>query len=342
MKRHVLRFVVAGLLMCLLTGFAFAAPVPTALKAKLVATFPSGYRQGVNRLVFSPDGKMLASAGLFDKTIKLWDIASRKNTATLEGVGDFSVFALLSFSPDSKTLVTAAYRQETSINVWDVASGKEIAAIKGCRGTTALQFSKDGRTLAAGILHEVHLWDVPSYKERATIKLKLERGYVLKSLALTRDGRFLALAGGNESLIVHEVTTTNDKKRGLTLESSSSSVSSSFFSPDGKNVASISSLYSVRLWAVDSGKNIANYKQSYKIGFLAYSPNGKILALSSWTKNNSIHLLNARTGTELGTLTEDKADPSPMAFSPDGTFLAAADQDNIYLWDVRAIGDPGK
>ena len=39
---------------------------------------------GVYSICFSPDGKILAS-GSWDKTIKLWDVVTGKNTATLSG-----------------------------------------------------------------------------------------------------------------------------------------------------------------------------------------------------------------------------------------------------------------
>jgi len=37
-------------------------------------------------IAFGPDGKTLASCGGYEKPIRLWDVASGKNTATLEGI----------------------------------------------------------------------------------------------------------------------------------------------------------------------------------------------------------------------------------------------------------------
>ena len=52
---------------------------------------------------FSPDGKTLAS-GSWDKTVRLWEVATGKAIATLEGHEDFVEKVL--FSPDGKMLTS--------------------------------------------------------------------------------------------------------------------------------------------------------------------------------------------------------------------------------------------
>ena len=71
-------------------------------------------------VAFSPDGKTLAS-GSMDDSIKLWDVASGKNTATLKG-HDNDVYSV-AFSPDGKTLASGSIDQ--TIKLWDVASHEE-------------------------------------------------------------------------------------------------------------------------------------------------------------------------------------------------------------------------
>src|SRR5579872_2878409 len=68
-------------------------------------------------VAFSPDGKTLASSGA-DATIKLWDVATGKITATLdEKTGHIQSVA---FSPDGKTLASGSLNG--TIKLWDVAT----------------------------------------------------------------------------------------------------------------------------------------------------------------------------------------------------------------------------
>ncbi|MXV75564.1 T9SS type A sorting domain-containing protein, partial [Candidatus Poribacteria bacterium] len=65
----------------------------------------------------------------------------------------------------------------------------------------------------------------------------------------------------------------------------------------------------------------------------AFSPDGTILA--SGSRDNTIHLWNANTGTHIRTLSGHTNWVMSVAFSPDGTILASGSRDNtIRLWGV--------
>ena len=64
-----------------------------------------GHSGSVSAVVFSPDGKLLASAS-WDDTVRLWDPATGASLQTLEGHLD-SVSAV-AFSPDGKLVASGS------------------------------------------------------------------------------------------------------------------------------------------------------------------------------------------------------------------------------------------
>ena len=68
------------------------------------------------RVAFSPNGRWLASAGAFDKTVRVWDVKRGKELLTLRG--HTSHVGSVCFSPHGQKLASASY--DKTVRVWDV------------------------------------------------------------------------------------------------------------------------------------------------------------------------------------------------------------------------------
>ena len=142
--------------------------------SRLKATL-TGHTHAIESLDFSPDGKLLASAGGY--TVRLW------NTETWQGEGEHihhnPEILCVRFSPDGKRLAISDGEGgfphdktlETQIIVCDVKTQGEVARLKGHTNSIyALAFSPDGKTLASGSMDQtVKLWDTATGALRETI-----------------------------------------------------------------------------------------------------------------------------------------------------------------------------
>ena len=114
---------------------------------------------GATRLALSPDGSLLASGGMFDDPLVLYDTASGQQLRSFSGhKGGINS---LSFSPDGKLLASSA--GDVTIKLWDAASGNLLQTLVGpSEPTISLAISPDGATIASsGESQPVMLWGLP-------------------------------------------------------------------------------------------------------------------------------------------------------------------------------------
>jgi WD40 repeat protein len=112
------------------------------------------YHEYGDRIAYSADGKILASAG--DGNVILW------NTTTGTELRQFSGDRCFALSPDG-TRVASSRRldfERAEVLVWDTISGKELHRLPGHRDEVfALAFSPDSKLLATGSFDgTIRLW----------------------------------------------------------------------------------------------------------------------------------------------------------------------------------------
>lgn len=148
-------------------GIIAMAPGPNTLPIYL-----SSNPYPIQSLMFSPDGKILASGSRneyqpFNITtgkIHLWDVDTGQTVATLKTPG--SRVDTLAFSPDGKTLASDGSKRfvgNRKILIWDLTTHQLISMIdtSSSEEITALVFASDNVTLASSNRRgKVDLWDI--------------------------------------------------------------------------------------------------------------------------------------------------------------------------------------
>ena len=299
-----------------------------------------GHTHSVDCVAFSPDGKTLAS-GCMGHSIRVWDIATSKQTHCFGDPYPPRHYAhyvhAVAFSPDGKYL--AAGSTKKMVYLWDTSTWKPAPSLIGHTDRIcALAFLPDSkRLISGGFDNTVRLWDIPTGKE---IRRYGAEDDLIRSLALAPDGK--TVAAGTVKGTVHLWETETAKE--LWQSKEASCILSLVFSPGGQSLAAVNR-YRIMLWQADSGKPLqATQEPTSGVSLMAYSPDGKKLAVAYGDNEVRLWDTKKRQGLSRGQAGDiQQGRIVSLWLGPKDRMLAVTiDPANLRLWEVGRKKELGR
>lgn len=233
-----------------------------------------GYLGVMTCILFSPDGRMLAS-GDSNGDLTLWSLADGA-THTLKG--HTQQITCLAISPDEGLLASGSY--DKTIRLWSLPEGTALTVLNEHIGkVTFLAFSPDGGLLASGDReNNLRIWSVPDWTLLHALHTR-DQNFVLRP-----DWRLLATGNSTGSTV--QLWSLPAGIMIKTLEGQRRGIRCLALSPNGRLLASGSDDRTIRLWSLPDGAALHTLKgHTSEVRSVVFSPDGN--ALISRDKRNT-------------------------------------------------------
>ena len=227
-----------------------------AEKIKIEGFKQFGHSASIRSVTTTPDGNYLLS-GSYDKTIKLWDIATGKEIRTFYGHN--SLVESIAVTPDGKYVLSGSW--DKTLKLWDIATGKEVRTFTGHTWwVLSVAITPDGKYALSGSQDKtLKLWDVTTGKEIRTFKGHTDW---INSVAVTPDGEY-ALSGSDDKTIkLWEIATGKEVN---TFGGLNKRVYGIAVTPDGKYALAGNQDQTIKLWDIATGDEVRTCSMDFQI-----------------------------------------------------------------------------
>jgi RNA polymerase sigma factor (sigma-70 family) len=260
---------------------------------------------GGRYLALSSDGRLLARGK--GAAVQILDVATR--TLTPPHAGHTGEIKFIAFSPDGRRLISAG----ESVHEWDAVTGKHLRELPaplhvtrgGGRGLYSAALTPDGKALVTGSCEGTVLWNLASGKPLRSFDV--EHGYA-RAAAISPDGKTLITATELQTPVVtngvHGIRSGREDF--------------------------------LRVWDVETGKEVRQLGKQPWVRSLVFSPNGKLLGTTSDSWSIQVWDIATEKRITIYELQSVKASHyDVLAFSPDSNLLAAGDlEGGVQIWDI--------
>jgi len=212
---------------------------------------------------------------------------------------------------------------------WEIATASVRAVVELGEESDLIHLiaiSPDGKLLASG--HQdgiIRLWDAHSGQLRASIN---GHPKLVRCMAFSPDGEVLATGSYDDGVV--KLWRMPEGKLARVIDGHVRGVSALAFDKIQGLLATGDDNGDVRLWNPKSGGKKADLKHGKRVQSIAFSPDGKLIAIS-----DPPAVWDVASRKKLTTLKGDMLWIYRMAFSPNGKLLATGSEANsLSLWLV--------
>lgn len=271
-------------------------------------------------MAFSPNSKYIATAGSYDRILKVWDLASGRT------ISSFTAHQLeinsVQYSPNGRYIATSS--EDSTIKVWNAYDFSLLYTIKRPKPESKVIFSPDSKFLVAGGKDSLIKF-IGIHSGKVLKTLKKHRGTVTSLCFMPSDSDYL-FSGGADSVVYKWNLTTNDWDHWYGAKGRVMDVA---VSNNGKYLSFVASDTLIRVWKLENNKFYFNIRPNYSktdpvdIAFPTFSPDSRYMALA--LKNDTLDIIELSTLKEqvYGFKMEKFQGLYDMVFSPDGVSLAS-------------------
>lgn len=250
----------------------------------------NGHLGSVTRLVFSKNSKYLVSSSK-DYSCRIWNL----DTPSLSKVYNIHMEPVTSafLDPTMNYLVSSSI--DGTIKLTHLRESKKNKTIKMGAPINDLKLSSDKKfyfvALKGGIIKKIE-----SFGKNAEIATFTGHGDEINMIEQSPTSGFLASASHDKSIIIWDINTGKQVKKLIGFEWK---VTCLQYSSDGRYIIGGCNDGSTKLFEVETGKNIADFKEMGKnVRSVSFCKNGKQIAVASHMEGNILGSIIYNTGVE--------------------------------------------
>jgi WD40 repeat protein len=321
----------------------------------LLQTLP-GYRSAIEAIALTRDGERLVS-GSFDRTVRIWSLATGRELRTLRGHG--ARVTAVGLTLDGRSVISGS--EDRTLRIWNVDSGLQEAEIPTANGVKVLTVAPHGGQVVAGLADgSIQVVDLPT----GAVKPLAGHTRSISGLAFTPDGRHLVSASEDGTLGIWDLADGSaerfdgqagplramamavggdrvfydaqgctiavwslvERRQIATLEGHRSGVRALAVSRNGKHLVSLAGDNTLRVWDLAENRQLSVIPVR-STGPLVLTPDGNraLIGLRVW----------ALPPEETPALIEPADGTRALAMVPGGPFVISASSDRtLKIWDT--------